>query len=82
MATITTSELERLARHVTAELAARGETIEVVRNMAGTYVAVFGTEHRTVTLGTSKNEAYNVLAALLHATDIITTTTTTEGNLK
>jgi hypothetical protein len=77
MATITTSELERLARHVSAELAQRGETLEVVRNMAGVYVAVFGTDHRTVTLGASKNDAYNVLAALLHATDILTTTTTT-----
>ena len=53
------------------------ETLEVVRNMSGHYVAMFGTTHRTVNLGTSRNEAYNVLAALLASSDAITTTTTT-----
>ena len=77
MATITQNELERLARHVSTELAQRGETVEVLRNMAGVYVAVFGTDHRTIMLGASKNGAYNVLAALLQTSDILTTTTTT-----
>ena len=77
MATITTSELERLARHLSNELTARGETLEVVRNMAGHYVAVFGTDHRSLRLGAAKNDAYNTLATLLEGLDLLTTTTTT-----
>ena len=80
MATITTDQLTRLARHLSTELAARGETLEVVRNMSGHYVAMFGTTHRNVNLGSSRNEAYNVLAALLASSEAITTTTTTTGS--
>jgi hypothetical protein len=77
MTTISTDQLARLARHLSTELATRGETLEVVRNMSGHYVALFGVTHQTVNLGASRNEAYSVLAALLASSDAITTTTTT-----
>jgi len=67
--TITTSELKALADHYAATMDERGTPCEVLRNMAGHYVAVFAPIGRVVPLGANRDNAYSTLAALQEVAD-------------
>ena len=77
--TINTAELTALANHYRATVEERtGRRCEVLRNLAGAYVAIFEPVGATIPLGATRDNAYSTLTALLSTVDVITETDTTQ----
>ena len=68
---ITTAELTALADHYCQTIREEtGREVEILRNMAGKYVAVFGPVARIVPLGATREACFDSLTTLLAAADI------------
>ena len=64
--TINSAELAALAQHYATTVHEHtGTGCEIVRNMAGQYVAIYAPIGRSVPLGTTRDTAYSTLVALL-----------------
>jgi len=73
---ITTTELAALADHYCQTVQEEtGRDVEILRNMAGKYVAVFGPVNRVLPLGSTRDACFDSLSTLLAAVEIHTTTT-------
>jgi hypothetical protein len=78
---ITTAELTALAAHYCQTIQQEtGRDVEVLRNMAGKYVAVFGPVNRVVPLGSTRDACFDSLSTLLAAAEIHTTATDEENS--
>lgn len=73
---ITTAELTALAEHYCRTVQQEtGREVEILRNMAGKYVAIFGPVNRVLPLGATRDACFDSLSTLLAAAEIHSTTT-------